>query len=233
MEKNKRQILILVFAFAQVGSCLAAEQTHKLLPADNLESFRLFSRSGGMGKVPKGVFKLDQGTLKTSGSEAGFLISKRKFRNFSLIVEYRWQSEAADRDSGVFVNTVEKGGKFTALECDIPGPKAGLPGRLWLFGPGEKKMTSGGKTIVKQGVAPSQAKSLEKPTGEWNTMEVLCRDGAFEIRLNGQTTVRGHDPTPPAGAIMLQSSKGGIQFRRLEVTDFDAGGSQGAGPSKQ
>lgn len=225
MAISPSRVSTLALAFLLATTGLSFGQGVKLVPAKNFDNFRIFTKSGKMGKDPKGVFKLQQGVLKVSGAEAGFLISKRTYKNYSLTVEYRWQSKAPDRDSGVFVNAVEKGGRFTALECDIPGPKAGLPGRLWLFGRGAKKITSGGKTIVKQGVAPTQKKSLEKPTGEWNVMKVVCRDGRFEIELNGQTTVRGKDPTPRAGSIMLQSSKGGIQFRRLEVTDYDAGDS--------
>ncbi len=55
-------------------------------------------------------------------------------------------------------------------------------------------------------------------------MEVVCRNGAFQIRLNGQTTVEGRAPAPGSGFVMLQSGSGGIEFRRLEnvVPDKDA-----------
>ena len=208
---------LLVSSLAQTP--LIQGETVRYLPAKDFGQFRVALAGGGNRTNPKGVFEFDDsGTLQVSGRKPGFLISKRSFSDYSLVVEYRWKTSSPDRDSGVFVNSVPKSGRYTALECDLPKPSVGLSGRLWLFGRPPKGITASGRRYTTGGPPPMQQRSLESPIGEWNVMEVYCRGGTFRIKLNGTLTAEGSNPTPRSGAIMLQSSSGAIEFRKLEVT---------------
>ena len=222
----KNRLLTAIF-FASVASVALCQEKVVLLPAKNLEAFRFMTPQEIFNNAPPnknanpaGVFSLDQGTLKASGKVPGFLISKREFQNYTMIVEYRWLSDSKDRNGGVFVNALETNGNLAAMEVDIPGPDLGHPGRLWVFGRGQKGVSANGKRYVQGEVPTIQGRSLEKPHGEWNVMEAHYRDGQLTIKLNGEVTLKAEKPTPASGAVMVQSGKGAIEFRKLEVLDY-------------
>lgn len=209
----------------RLGGCGAERVV--FLPAENLEAFRFLTppeifRNAPPNKNanPAQIFSLEKGTLKASGTIPGFLMSKRKFSNYAMTVEYRWLTDSKDRNGGVFVNALETKGNLAAMEVDIPGPNMGHPGRLWVWGRGQKGVTANGKRYVQGEVPTIQGRSLEKPHSEWNIMEVLQRDGQLTIKLNGEVTLKAEKPTPASGAIMVQSGTGAIEFRKLEVIDF-------------
>jgi hypothetical protein len=195
-----------------------AQEKVTLLPAENFDAFQISLRDP-KAKLDQ-VFTLEKGTLRASGQFPGFLISKRKFENYAVTIEYRWLTDSKDRNGGAFVNVLETRGKLAGMEIDLPGPNLGHPGRLWVFGQAEKGVTAYGKRYVQGEVPTKQGRSLERAQGEWNFMEVLYRDGRITIRLNGEVTVEAENPTPASGAIMVQSGKGAIEFRKLEVIDY-------------
>ncbi|MFT5131390.1 MAG: hypothetical protein ACI8W8_005026, partial [Rhodothermales bacterium] len=175
-----------------------------------------------LAKDPNNVFTLREGELLVSGVEPGFLITRQSFTNYRLTAEYRWDTDAPDRDSGIFVNTVESDNEYTSLECNLLGPGKGQSGQLQLFGRGRKQLIVSGQTKKQGAVLSQQPKSAEKPVGQWNTMEVVNDLGQFEIKVNGKLTIAGLAPQPSAGSIMLQSNRGAIRFRNVKVVDYDA-----------
>jgi hypothetical protein len=71
----------------------------------------------------------------------------------------------------------------------------------------------------------------EKPTGEWNTVELVClRDdcihivnGTVVMRLHGATRIDGDLPTPvTSGPIILQSEGAEVFYRNIEVRPITA-----------
>ena len=209
----------LTFSTFLSGKCIA--ETIRYLPAKDLAAFDVFISGDRKGDRSK-YFDLRDGILHLPGSGPGFLITKQSFKSYTLKVEYWWLSNKADRNSGIFVNTVRKGNLFTALEVDLPRPDDGLSGRVWLFGKSAKKQLKvDGKVISKGGIGPIEDANRENPIGEWNVLEILCQNEKFQVKLNGYVTVNGTNPAPNAGTIMIQSGPGRIEFRLMEVTDFD------------
>lgn len=60
-------------------------------------------------------------------------------------------------------------------------------------------------------------KDLERPVGEWNTLELICKDGTFTYLVNGQVVVRGRGAEPRRGRILLQSEGAELFFRKFEL----------------
>lgn len=58
---------------------------------------------------------------------------------------------------------------------------------------------------------------IEKPAGEWNTMELICYDGTFTYLLNGQKVAEGRGAEPRKGRIVLQSEGAEIFFRKVDI----------------
>jgi hypothetical protein len=58
---------------------------------------------------------------------------------------------------------------------------------------------------------------LEKPHGEWNTIEILCEGGRLKVTINGKVVIDGTGAWPNRGRILLQSNGAEIFFRRLDL----------------
>lgn len=84
---------------------------------------------------PRKVFTVSNGLIRISGDGLGYLATDRRYRNYRLLVEYRWGTTNTHwgdrigkaRDSGVFLhaggpdgNSDDGGGAFmSALECNL------------------------------------------------------------------------------------------------------------------
>ena len=62
----------------------------------------------------------------------------------------------------------------------------------------------------------------ERPVGEWNVAEVICRGEQAEFRFNGKTVNRLTRLSPARGRIQLQSEGCPVEFRRVEIRPFPA-----------
>lgn len=58
---------------------------------------------------------------------------------------------------------------------------------------------------------------VEKPTGEWNTLECYCQGKRITVLLNGKQVNQAQNVTPTRGRISLQSHGAEIYFRKVEL----------------
>ena len=58
----------------------------------------------------------------------------------------------------------------------------------------------------------------EKPIGEWNTMEIVCKGNEVSVKVNGDLVNHATNVTESQGAIALQSEGTPIQYRNVELT---------------
>jgi hypothetical protein len=61
------------------------------------------------------------------------------------------------------------------------------------------------------------AQDVEKPAGQWNRLEAICRGGDVTFLLNGVKVNEGRDGSYTAGRILIQSEGAEIFFRKLEL----------------
>jgi 3-keto-disaccharide hydrolase len=78
-----------------------------LFNGTNLDSFDSFLKTKGLNNDPDHVFRLENKTIHISGSEFGYLITRRGFSNYYLRAEFKWGEathaprEGKARDSGI------------------------------------------------------------------------------------------------------------------------------------
>ena len=65
------------------------------------------------------------------------------------------------------------------------------------------------------------ANDVEKPVGEWNRIEAICRGGDVTYFVNGVKVNEGKSGSLKQGRIMLQSEGAEIFFRRVELQPLD------------
>jgi hypothetical protein len=61
---------------------------------------------------------------------------------------------------------------------------------------------------------------LERPAGQWNTLECICLGDTITTRLNGETVNAAAAARPNHGRIALQSIGAEIFFRKIELTSL-------------
>jgi hypothetical protein len=60
-----------------------------------------------------------------------------------------------------------------------------------------------------------KSKDAEKPTGEWNKVEVIVNNSDIIYLVNGQEVNRAKNPGPKAGRIMLQTEGAELYYRNI------------------
>jgi len=192
------------------------------LPASAAESQQLFNGKdlSGWKMVGPGRFVVENGMLKTEGGMGLLWYTGRKFGNCTIRVVFRTASRNAN--SGVFIRLPE------------------APSDPWyaVHNGYEVQIDAGGDEWHSTGAIYSLSKvskRVQKPAGEWNTMEIALRGQKTVISLNGEVVnefdgnqavperkawyepVRG--PRPEEGYIGLQNhdAKSIVYFREVSV----------------
>jgi len=203
----------------------------------------------GLNNDPRHVFSVVDGLLRVSGEEWGAVSTVGEYENFHLKFEFKWGTKKwaprldAPRDSGLLYYAVGPEGaqsghwmrshEFQLQEGDCADYHS-LDGVLvdahvgdanegdWKFyryDPALPMRTSLHARILKRG-------NFEKPSGEWNTMEVIA-DGRTLIHIvnghevlrveNSRQTVDGKVVPLTRGKFSLQSEGSEAYFRNIQV----------------
>jgi len=156
---------------------------------------------------PSSVFKVQNGIIHISGSPFGYMRTKDIYSDYKLHVEWRWPSEPTN--SGVFVHAQQPDAVWLkCVECQL---KAGNAGDfVCMNGADMNEKTNKSNPIVNK-----LDTSSEKPAGEWNTMEVICKSNTIEVFVNGVLQNKGTNVSVNKGSICLQSEGKEIEFRNV------------------
>jgi hypothetical protein len=60
-------------------------------------------------------------------------------------------------------------------------------------------------------------RDVEKPVGQWNHIEAICREGDVTYFLNGEKVMEGVNGSLRAGKLLFQSEGAEIYFRKIEL----------------
>ena len=110
-----------------------------------------------------------------------------------------------------------------------------MDGRYRIHAPGGKKVRLvGNDRLCRYDIARDWTNTRdvrpaanERPVGEWNVAEIVCRGDQAEFIFNGKTVNRITKLSPSRGRIQLQSEGCPIEFRRVAVWPVSGNTSQG------
>jgi hypothetical protein len=203
----------------------------------------------GLNNDPRKVFSVADGLLRVSGEEWGAVSTVGEYENFHLKFDVKWGTKKwfprldAPRDSGLLYYAVGPEGaqsghwmrshEFQLQEGECADYHS-LDGVLvdahvgdanqgnWKFfryDPALPMRTGLAARILKHG-------NYEKPSGEWNTMEVIA-DGKTLIHIvnghevlrveNSRQTVGGKVVPLTRGKFSLQSEGAEVFYRNIEI----------------
>ena len=157
---------------------------------------------------PATVFLVRDGVIHITGQPFGYMRTKEAYSDYKLHVEWRWPNSEAT-NSGVFIHGQQPDTIWLrCVECQL---KAGNAGDFVCMNGANMDEHADKSTIVVKKLAASS----EKPVGEWNTMEVVCKGNTIEVSVNGVVQNKGTNVNLNRGSICLQSEGKDIQFRNV------------------
>lgn len=162
-------------------------------------------------------------TMAVGGTPAGYLLAEGHFSNYRLHVEWRWPAHAKKNSNSGILLHISSGPVYqkrwpVCLQVQMKLNHAGdlLPMGAFTFA--EPLSTAAGAATPQRNM---QRPPSEKPLGEWDTCDVVCRDGTIECTVNGvfQNKVTGCQPA--SGQIGLQLEGTPYELRHVTVTPLD------------
>jgi hypothetical protein len=200
------QILIFLISsaslFAQSGNIIT------LFNGKDLSNWKFQLKDNSVD--PAKVFTVRNGVIHITGNPFGYMRTREVYSDYKLHVEWRWPSEATN--SGVFVNgALPDTIWLKCIECQLQAGNAG--DFVCMNGADMKERTDKTRMSVKK-----MAASSEKPVGDWNTMEVICRGNTIEVFVNGVLQNKGTELSVSRGYICLQSEGKDVEFRNVFIT---------------
>jgi hypothetical protein len=201
---NQIALLLLI-----AGAALADEGFVSLMPKREIAEHWTVE-----GKTPADAWHFVDGAIVCSGQPNGFLRSRKKYRNFVLRAEWRFQEGYTPRpedegwpNAGFFILAREtKDGWPVSLEVQGHFGEAGS-----LFG-----VRGGAITGAKRGPIVKDRPRF----GSWEKYEITSKDGKITVRLNGALVNEGTNASPADGNICLQSEGWPVFYRNIEIKEL-------------
>ncbi len=162
---------------------------------------------------------LPDGVIAAAGAPVGYIATTASYGNYRLHAEWRWPGKAGN--GGVLLH-ISSGPKDRAWPLSLQvqtkfkfvGDLLPMAGATFA-----EPLTSppGATTPIRAHTAPDS----EKPAGEWNACDILCRDGIVEVTINGVRQNRVTAALPRAGRIGFQFEGTPFELRRVSVVRLD------------
>lgn len=157
---------------------------------------------------PKQIWSIEHGVMKCTGKPTGYARTAQSYKNYSVTVEWRFTRAG---NTGVCVHMQLPDKVWPAcIECQGMHDHQG---DFWLQGGAEAKDHHG--TSRDQRYIPMPKPSAEKPVGEWNTFQVICREATVKIIVNGVVMNETSECSVSEGFIGLQSEGAEMEVRRV------------------
>ncbi|MEJ7560223.1 MAG: DUF1080 domain-containing protein [Pedobacter sp.] len=146
----------------------------KLFDGKTTSGWHTYGQStvGNHWKVQDGALFLD---AKTTGDGGGDLVTDKEYTNYHLKLDWK---VAPGSNSGIIFFVNEDKAKYgatysTGLEMQVIDNEGHDDGKI------EKHRAGDLYDIIKSSSEPV------KPVGQWNTAEIITKNGSLELRLNG------------------------------------------------
>ena len=187
------------------------------------------TRKGAWWIATPPSFIIRDGLLVSLGKPGGHLVTKEVFSNYKLVVEYRFSKEPGN--CGVLVHASAPRRLYEmfpqSIEVQMQHENAG---DFWCIGenievpdmvkrrPRKDADQSFGGNITDARRIINLTDGSEKPPGDWNTMEIICKGDEVIVHVNGMLVNHGSKSTATSGKIALQAEGSEVEFRKVDLT---------------
>ena len=210
---------LLIFSYSHA----VAQDFKPLFNGKDLGGWYSFLKNKGKNNDSNRVFTVNNGLLHITGQDFGYIVTEKTYTDFHLVVEFKWGEkkypprEDQPRDNGICYYVVPEDRVWPrSIECQI---QEGDCGDFWLID---------SVTAVVDGVQQGPTKNTrvikkkdnEKPTGEWNRIEVIARKGKCTHIVNGVVVNEGENVSLRSGRILIQSEGAEIYYRKIDLKEL-------------
>ena len=181
--------------------------------ARGLDGFELVTApAAAIGQVvPVGA----EGVIALAGAPSGYLATRAVYTNYRLHAEWRWPGKPGN--GGVLLH-IQGGPKDRVwpLSQQVQTKRGSAGDLLPMAGAAFAEPLSsapGAATPVKAHAAADS----ERPAGEWNSLDVVCREGSIEVAINGVAQNRVSGASPASGRIGFQLEGAPYELRNVTI----------------
>lgn len=157
------------------------------------------------------------GVIASTGAPPGFIATTASYRNYRLHVEWRWSGKPGN--AGVLLH-ISSGpmDRVWPLSLQVQTKHGSAGDLLPMAGATfSEPLTSAAPVAIKSKMAADS----ELPVGEWNSCDIVARDGAVEVRVNGVAQNGATKVQPSSGRIGFQLEGAAYELRRVALTPLD------------
>jgi hypothetical protein len=197
----------------------AAEGGNLLFNGRDLSGWSTFIPAGPSDDPhldPGRIFRVEGGMIHITGERFGTLTTRDEYADYHLSLQFRWgrkrwpPREKVVRDSGVLLHCTGPEKIWPrCIECQIQEHDCG---DFWAVD---------GATLEVDGqhiaIFAKKKVDAERPTGEWNTVEVVCEGDTITNIINGVVVNRGTRASVTRGKIALQSEGAEVFFANVRL----------------
>lgn len=178
--------------------------------------WKLFTREPGYD-VTK-IWSVRNGLVCCEGKPSGYMRTEDDYADYLFHVEWRWPGEKGG-NSGVLVHMSEPDVVWPkSLECQLA---SGNAGDFWVIGGLETAEHAKADQRVKGRRTIKLKDSSEKPIGQWNTYEIICKNDWIVVLTNGVLQNVATRCSASSGKICLQSEGTPIEFRNIYIEPLE------------
>jgi len=163
------------------------------------------------------TWSVKDGVLRCEGRPAGYMRTEKDYANYLIHVEWCWPEKGGN--NGVLVHMSGPDMVWPkSLECQLFADNAG---DFWEIGGIEFREHAKKDARVKGRRVIKLKDSSEKPLGQWNTYDVICKDDWVVVLVNGVLQNVATKCSVTSGKICLQSEGTPIQYRNIYIEPLE------------
>ncbi len=163
------------------------------------------------------TWSIENGILRCTGKPPGYMRTETPYADYHLRVEWRWPANPGN--NGVLVHMSGEDKVWPrSLECQLA---SGNAGDFWVIGGLEfAEHAQGGKRVNGRRTVKLH-ESSEKPPGEWNQYDIICKDDWVVVLVNGMLQNVATACSDKSGRICLQSEGAPIEYRNIRLEPLE------------
>lgn len=220
---NTKHLLTIILLSTFSGVAANAQDFQPLFNGKDLGGWNTFLKTKGKNNDPDTVFSVNNGLLKITGKEFGYIVTEKSFDDFHLVVEFKWGEkkypprENRVRDNGICYYVVPTDRVWPrSVECQI---QEGDCGDFWLID-SVTAIVDGVQQGPTKNTRVVKKKDNEKPSGEWNRIEVIASKGKCTHIVNGEIVNEATGASLRSGRILIQSEGAEIYYRKIDIKEL-------------
>jgi hypothetical protein len=159
------------------------------------------------------TWSVKNGVLRCKGQPRGYMRTLTAYADYHLHVEWRFPEKPGN--NGVLLHTSGEDKVWPkSLEAQL---HSGNAGDFWVIGGVETAEHAKGGSRVRGRRTIKLKDSSEKPVGQWNAYDIICKDDWIVVIVNGVLQNVATKCSETGGTISLQSEGAVIEYRNIYI----------------